>query len=619
MPVLEHGAASGTTPTRENQILALIPRWRWVYFALIGVLILLAFNGQWRIGRDSAAYRGLGHQLATTGHYIFRDKHHLSTYSDQQDTRYPGMPLVLAGVEKVFGQRDWPAVLVVTLCAIATLLVTYRLMKPAVPFWLAIAVTFGMGLNGRFLEHANEILSDIPFLLGVVLTLLGFDQLEKARQPRARAMSLLLLIVGLLLAAAMRPTFWVLAIALAGTCLWGIFKPTHAGQKPEDARPRRLVCLMTLGVLAIAAVTFMLVLDLRGRGGVGYEGKMLGRFGDFQNKVLDQLPDNAYAVFEQTLPESFFGTQLGPGFIPLGGKYWIGFSTIYSLVVIISGVLLVRRNVLWGVFVLLTVLTMAVIGSVPRYFIMILPLLLAGWGLHVAWASERFNKIFGMKEVITFVGLGMVVAPNLISSANLIREQRGLSRPRDGLKHVGFLKAYHVGKWDGVEKVAAMIHDHVAPEQQVFGPEATVLTFMSDRKVFGLGMFLPRKDRGGKWDAILRKNKNDFQYAVFPDTTDKLYEDKDVVTGKLIHLGILKPTRTIAKAAGYKLCEFEIVTPAKKQHHKRNLAAATQPKTKTTHHPPRARRRRPATGAVPQAATVPSGKKARRAATLPAK
>lgn len=618
MPVLEHGAASGTTPTGENQILALIPRWRWIYFALIGLLMLLAFNGQWRIGRDSAAYRGLGHQLATTGHYIFRDKHSLSSYSDQQDTRYPGMPLVLAGVEKVFGTRDWPAVLVVTLCAIATLLVTYRLMKPAVPFWLAIAVVFGMGLNGRFLEHANEILSDMPFLLGVMLTLLGFDQLEKAREARARAISLLLLIVGLLLAAAMRPTFWVLAIALAGTCVWGLFKPTHAGQKPEDARPRRLACLMTLGVLAFAAITFMLVLDLRGRSGVGYEGKMLSRFGDFQNKVLDQLPENAYAVFEQTLPESFFGTQLGPGFIPMGGKYWIGFSTIYSLVVIVSGVLLVRRNVLWGVFVLLTVVTMAVIGSVPRYFIMVLPLLLAGWGLHVAWASERFNKIFGMKEVITFVGLGMVVAPNLISSANLIREQRGLSRPRDGLKHVGFLKAYHVGKWDGVEKVAAMIHDHVAPEQQVFGPEATVLTFMSDRKVFGLGMFLPRKDRGGKWDTILRRNKNDFKYAVFPDTTDKLYEDKDVVTGKLIHLGILKPTQIIARAAGYKLCEFEIVTPQKK-HHTRNLAAATQPKARANHHPPRARRRRPATGVTPQTATAPSGKKIHRPATTPDK
>lgn len=610
MPVLDHGAASGTTPVPENKLLELIPRCRWIYFALVGLLILLAFNGKWRVGRDSAAYRGLGHQLATTGDYIFRGKHQIASYSDQQDTRYPGMPLLLAGIEKIFGRGDWAAVLIVTLSAIGTLLVTYRLMKPALPYWLTIAVTFGVGVNGRFLEHANEILSDVPFLLGVMLSLLAFDRLEKARCTKSRGISLTLLILGLLLAATMRPTFWVLAIALAGTCVWGIFMPTHAGQKPEDARPRKIACLLTLTVLGIAAVLFSLVLDLR-KGGVGYEGKMMGRLGDFQNKVLEQLPENAYSLFEQTLPESFFGTQLGPGFIPLGEKYRIGFSTIYSLVVIISGVLLVRRNVFWGLFVFLTVVTMTAFGSVPRYFIMILPLLLAGWGLHVLWVSQRF-KMLGMKELITFVGLGMVVAPNLISCANLIREQRGLARPREGFKQVGFMKAYHVGKWDGVDKVAAMIRDHVAPEQQVFGPEATVLTFLSDRKVFGLGMFLPRKDRGGKWDQILRKNKKDFTYAVFPDTTDKLYDDKDVVTGKLIHLGILKPTHTVATAAGYKLCEFEIVTPAKKARHQRNLAAATQPKVK--HHPPRSTRKK---GATP--ATTAPAKRVRGPATGPLK
>ena len=612
MPVLDYGSASAKAPPQKNQLLVLIPRWRRVFFGLVALLMLLAFNGQWRIGRDSAAYRGLAHHLATTGEYVFRPKHNATTYSDQQDTRYPGMPLLLAGIEKVFGRSDVPAVLVVTLSAIATLLLTYRLLKPAMPLWLVVSVTFGMGVNGRFLEHANEVLSDVPFLLGVVLSLLAFDRLEKARDGRSRAPALGLLVVGLIFAAAMRPTFWVLALALAGTCVWGLFKPTHAGQTAKDARPRRIACLLTLGILAVAAVVFLLVLDLRGKGS-GYEGRMLGRLGDFQHKVLDQLPQNAYSVLEQTLPESFFGSQLGPGFIPVGGKYRLGLSTIYSLVAIVSGVLLVRRNVLWGLFVLLTVLTMAAIGSVPRYFIMILPLLLVGWGLHVAWISDRF-KMQGMKKIITFIGLGVVVAPNLLSCANLIREQRGLSRPRDGLKHVGFLKAYHVGKWDGVEKVAKMIRDHVQPEQQIFGPEATVLTFMSDRRVFGLGKFLSRKDRRTGWLDKMIEIKPQFTYAVFPDTTDKLYEDKDVVTGKLIRIGMLKPTRTIATAAGYKLCEYEVVAPVKKKpQRKRNLSAATQPKQR--HRPPRRARGRAAT----QPATAPSQRAPRSAITLPAK
>src|SRR5205814_3614375 len=172
-------------PVVPNALLAPIPRFRWVYFAFVALLFLAAFNGQWRVGRDSAAYRGLGHQLATTGKYVFREKPNLAGYSDQQDTRYPGMPLILAGVEKIFGRSDAAADLTVALMAALTLILTYRLAKGALPPWMAVAVVFGMGANGRFLEHANEVLSDVPFLLGVVLTLLAFDRLMAARDGRA--------------------------------------------------------------------------------------------------------------------------------------------------------------------------------------------------------------------------------------------------------------------------------------------------------------------------------------------------------------------------------------------------------------------------------------------------
>ena len=555
-----------------------------MFFILVGVLIVAAFNGHWRIGRDSAAYRGLGHQLATTGTYHFRDRVSSTLYSDQQDTRYPGMPVLLAGVEKVFGRSDTAAVLAVTFMAIATLLLTYRLVKPTVPAWLAVAALFGMGANGRFLEHANEVLSDVPFLLGVVVSLFAFDRLQRARTGKSRAAEMALLVLGLIFAAAMRPTFWILALALVATCVWGLFKPIHAGQKPEDAPSRRLACLLTLAVLGVAAGVFSLV-DLRAGHSGGYERKLTARMADFQNKVLDPLPHNVYAVLEQTLPEAFFGTQLGPDFIPVGGGHRIGLSAISSLLLIGSGIWLVRRNVMWGLLVLFTVVTMAALGSVPRYFIMILPLMLIGWGIHVSWLADRF-KAFGAKEVVAFLGLGLVVIPNLVSCANLIREQRGLTRPQDGLKYVGFAQAYHGGKWQGVEAVGKMIHDHVRNDQKVFGPEATVLTFLSDRDVYGLGMFLSRKNRKGVWEREIRNNiRPKFAYGVFPDTHSKLYEDKDVVTGTLVKLGMLRPTKTIAKAGGYKLCEYEIVTLNQKHQAtgKRDKVAATQPKIRHKH------------------------------------
>src|SRR5690349_10869630 len=120
------------TGGRENAFLTLIARWKWGFFALVAVLFVLSFNGLWRVGRDSAAYRGLGHQLATTGKYVFRDKQEgTAVYSEQQDTRYPGLPLILAAIEKVFGRRTAPAVAAIALMAVATLVLTYRLVKPS--------------------------------------------------------------------------------------------------------------------------------------------------------------------------------------------------------------------------------------------------------------------------------------------------------------------------------------------------------------------------------------------------------------------------------------------------------------------------------------------------------
>lgn len=623
-------ADSAPTPsviaTRPNRLLALIPRWRWGFFAVVAVLLLASFNGKWRVGRDSAAYRGLGHHLATEGKYLFRDKQKAVIYSDQQDTRYPGLPIVLAGVEKVFGTKDAAAVGVVTLMGVLTLVGTYVLLNgsrltlpsPGVSSesqgWLTIAVVFGLGINGRFLEHANEVLTDVPFLLGVVVTLLGFDRLMEARGKGGRAFSLCLMALGLLLAASMRPTFWMLALALGATCAWGLVWRTHANQRKEEARARRTGCGLALGMLALAALAFMLVVDLRGKHAAGYEGKLSERYGELQ-KVLSQLPQNAHAMLEQTLPESFFGTQMGPGFVPFlkdrrGEQLWWGLSSIFSLVLIGGGVWLARRNMLWGMFLLLTAGTMTVIGSVPRYFIMVLPLLLAAWGGQVAWAAGKVRRWAWAPEVVVFFGLGMVVTPNLISCANLIREQRGYSKPQEGFKKIGFLKAYHGGTWDGVYEVAGMIRMHVKDGQKVIGPEATVLTYLSGRDVFGVGMLLPKRDRNAVWSTKLRKMRQDgFDYCVFavPGTSGGLYEDKDLLTGKLIRIGVLRPRQEIASAADYRLCTYDVMLVVKKGGSKR-LRDPELPTTRSV------RRARPATtqSATTQAATTAPAKRGKR-------
>jgi hypothetical protein len=482
-------------------------------------------------------------------------------------------------------------------------------------------------MNPRFLRHVQSVLTDVPFLVGVLLTFLGFDRLVRARGARARVGWMAVLVVGLVFSASMRPTFWVLALALLVTCIWGLIGRTHRnGYDPQDARSRRLACGMTLGLLVAASAVFILVVDLRGKkvGQGGYEQKVISRLTNFERRILATLPANAHEMFEQTIPESFFGTQFGGGFIPVGGGRRVGLSTIFSLLVIGSAVWLVRTNVLWGVFTVGSIITMCCLGSVPRYVVMILPFLLIGWCLLSAGLG-RFMGRWGLAEVGVFCGLGMIVMPNVVLCGDLAREQHGLTR---SMQHVGFEKSYLKGDWAAARPVAEMIRRHVSPQQRVIGPEATVLTYLSDREVYALGKMLPRRERGS-WAPRIRGFG--FTYAVFPEGRGaELYNDKDKITAGLIKSGILRPTKVIARVAGYKLCEFEVVGKKKgatavaagtarkgkkgKGAAATASAAATQPATQ-----PARRRRRPATQATTMPAAAASQPAGQGATTQPAR
>ena len=46
-------------------------RYRWWCFGLIGLLYAAGFNGQWRVGSDSAIYMSVGHSLAEGAGYTY--------------------------------------------------------------------------------------------------------------------------------------------------------------------------------------------------------------------------------------------------------------------------------------------------------------------------------------------------------------------------------------------------------------------------------------------------------------------------------------------------------------------------------------------------------------------
>ena len=144
--------------------------------------IIISFNGRWRMGLDSSIYRGLARSIAT-GH-----GYHFGEFGTHQI--YPGLPVLLAALTEIFGEHVFrpvaPLLLMVTM-SLLTLVLIYQLIGRHYPKWMAICVTVFMATNFWFVKLSHEVLTDIPFLLGSMATLLGWDLLKSAEQTKAIA------------------------------------------------------------------------------------------------------------------------------------------------------------------------------------------------------------------------------------------------------------------------------------------------------------------------------------------------------------------------------------------------------------------------------------------------
>ena len=98
----------------------------------------------------------------------------------------------------------------VTLAVLLTLAMIYQLI-PTISKWMAICVTVFMATNYWFVKTTpHEVLTDIPFLFGSVLSLLGWEWLKVATETKSRVKATGFMVAGLAVAATMRPTFWIL-------------------------------------------------------------------------------------------------------------------------------------------------------------------------------------------------------------------------------------------------------------------------------------------------------------------------------------------------------------------------------------------------------------------------
>jgi hypothetical protein len=423
-------------------------------FAAVLGLYLAGFNGQWRIEPDAALYLSLGRNLAEGRGYTYLWKsHHLA---------YPGLPWMIAATFKLFGSAHfWPAHLLMLLIAFATLAFVYRLFFLYAGARMAGLVTLGVAVTKTFYRYAFEMRSDMPFLLGVMAFLVGYEGMFGAR-PAAASRKLqpwLLMIGGLALSTVMRPTIWVLLLAILCTLAYTAVR----------GRMRWRAVALFVGVIIAVALTFR-ALDPRRSSSVAddYEAIAIRSVttdlgGTLSNAVYNNLHDLLYLA----TPDALMQVRLGP------------VNIFISVIFITMGIALVRQRILWGVLVALIVLMNFIVLPLDRYFLPVIPLLAYGWWLLLTRLNRALPGRLG--NILVFGLLALGLCSNFDKLGGIVLEQRWMP----------FLAGYQGGIYQPLAKLANEINQKIDDDSLVLirHGDGRILNFLSHRNVVDVRHF----------------------------------------------------------------------------------------------------------------------------------
>lgn len=579
-------------------------RQRYIYWFFLALLLVMPFNGRWRMGLDSAIYRGVADNIAAGNGYK------LGLIPEKQV--YPGLPYLLAGIQKITGTNDpfVPLLLMVAMAG-ACLVIVYHLIQRRYPRWVAVVVTCGVGMNVRFVQQAHELMTDTPFMLGLLMSLLGWELLGESALSRSRRIGAILLLgVGLVIAATMRPTFWVLALAWGITCAWNLIR--H--------RDKRSAIALAAG--AVGVVLFALF-DPRIRGlnflKGGYERQLI-------HAVQSPRFDNLWNLIWREFNESFFNEPLQP------------LGPIAVLMLLIGTFLVSRRQLLWGLQVFILCGVTVMLSDAPRYFLMVLPTLWLAWVLilcKIVRPLPDFFKIWGLFAGFTLgniVNIVSIVALTQVQHAELLAPLADRFAPlldHYKLSHAStFEAAYKNGEYQPLVKFAGVLHDQMKPDEIAIGPHASLLTYLSGRTVIGARVMGMDTASLGKYPGLVQNYQPAPKYLIGPIS----YKDKDRPIGLMLWKGILTPGKQVREGYGFWLAQLifnpppagvdwskmptvrprpQIDAPPRRVHRVRTTAPttgpttgpATTPTTKRVHHapkPPRPPTTAPATPLTPE-------------------
>ena len=438
-----------------DRVLAFVDAHRRILFAGLVLLYALGFNGQWRVERDSALYLTLGRNLAEGQGYTYQGQpHHLAMF---------GLPLILAGVFKVFGpEQIWPALALMLLIGFATLGLTYRLFLLHSGRPTAVLMTVGLGATRLFYRYCFELLSDMPFLLGVMAFLAGYEAVVGGREEgsttrRPRWFDWALLVAGLADVMITRPTRWVLVLAILLAAGWRILRSRRKSPGWRHA--------VVAAAVVLTGVLF-LRFDLRRDHPAmpEYEDDLIRTTSThFAGVVRQAITENIPQLCESTLAKSLFGCPIGPGV-----------NTLAAILVVGLGIWLLRHRVLWGLWVLGTIAMLLVFKPLDRYMLQVLPLLVFAW-----WSCLRLLHARLPARWADLVFLGLLaggMATNLARLGEMVCEQR----------RAPFLAHYHEGRYASLPDIGQLLREHTAAGDSILvgSKEGRIIGYVGRRNTF---------------------------------------------------------------------------------------------------------------------------------------
>ncbi len=438
-------------------------RWHLLLAAACIVAVYLAgVTDKWWPTSDSAMYLGLGRSLAEGRGYTFNGEVHGFVT--------PGLPMILAGLRRFFGEAYWAPNLFVTVCGLATLMMVFGFISKAADRRTALAVVLCCAFSYTFYFNSHRILTDMPFMM-----LCWAMLCMTARTIRG---SLWWLVVVMVL------VFTALAVRAPGVLVFGAMAIGLLFDQPKKSSFRKRVFLAAgILVASMATIAFFHVLGQHMSNDSSLYVTAARELGtkSLLTRRVGQLGEMAFRLPVWTAET--FTSQNG---------LWM--LAIPLLVVIaVGGVSLWKRGCrMPSITIVLYVISMAVVGGPSmirsRYLLPMQPFLVYMMIEGLLWTVRAVCRLKGnvpkpslYLKVVTVFSI-IVIGCN---SPRLLRNAFYYSY----LSHTPrYYEVIRRGRYAERFRVAERLRDICPPDGLVAVPldETNILHYLSDRRVIPL-------------------------------------------------------------------------------------------------------------------------------------